>query len=258
MFVLSWRQQFFSVKIKLMKDFLAKKPLLILTGVLIILLAGLSVYLFYSYEQKVSGLTKEKEALNQQYLKTKQDLDAASESIKLKDTQLGEKDKEIESLKQASNKAIRNDVASDAEKTSGETPVQPPSPSSIYDKINGSDDFKNKIISALNLLSAQDSEHFQIAASQVSSINENDDYGGKQQKRDIYIGADANPAITASLISHEAQHVYNVYVNKIWSYHTKEQELPCYEAELATAQRLGAPAFFIASVQSDVDYWRSQ
>jgi len=246
----------FSVKIKLMKDFLRKNLLLIFAGVLIILLAGLSGYLFYSYNQKINNLKKEKEILSQQYLKAKQDLDTANENIKLKDTQLGEKDKEIESLKQASNNAIRDDVTSDAEQTSDETPAQ--QSSSIYDNINGSDDFKNAIKNALDLLFAKDGEHFQMVASQVSSINENDDFGGKQKKREIYIGADANGAITASLISHEAQHVYNVYVNKIWSYHTKEQELPCYEAELATAQRLGAPAFFIASIQSDIDHWQSQ
>ena len=254
--MLLWRQQFFNVKIKLMKDFLAKNLLLILAGFLIVLLAGLSGCLFYSYNKKIDSFKKEKETASQQYLKTKQDLDAANESIKLKDAQLGEKNKEIENLKQASNNAIRDDVAKDAEKTGNETPAI--KSSSIYDHINGSDDFKNKIINALDLLSAKDSEHFQIVTSQVSSINEYDNYGGKQEKRNIYIGADANAAITASLISHEAQHVYNVYVDKIWSYHTKEQELPCYEAELATAQRLGAPAFFIASVQSDIDHWQSQ
>jgi outer membrane murein-binding lipoprotein Lpp len=239
-----------------MKDFLRKNLLLIIASVLIVLLTGLSGYLFYSNNQKINNLNNEKETLSQQYSKAKQDLDTANESIKLKDTQLGEKDKEIESLKQVANNAVRNDVTNDAKQTSSEIPSQ--ESSSIYDKINGSDDFKNKISSALSLLSEKDSEHFQMTSNQVESINEYNDFGGKQEKRNIYIGADANAAITASLISHEAQHVYNVYVDRIWSYHTKEQELPCYQAELVTAQRVGAPAFFISSVQSSIDYWQSQ
>ena len=211
------------------------------------MLAGLSVYLYYC-NPRVESIKKEKETLNQQYLKARQELDAANKS-------LDEKNKEIENLKQARNNTTRTDVENDADETA-DTPSQ--QSSSIYDHINGSDDFKNKIVNALNLLSAGDSERFQIVTSQVGTINEYDNYGGYQEKRDIYIGADANAAITASLISHEAQHIYNVYVDRIWSYHTKEQELPCYEAELATAQRLGAPAFFIASVQNDVNYWQSQ
>lgn len=221
------------------------------------MIAGLAGYLFYSYNRKIDNLEIEKEALNQQYLKTKQDLDTANESIKAKDTQLGEKDKEIESLKQAANNAIRNDVISDTGQTD-KTETQSQNSSSIYDKINGSDEFKNRITSALNLLSGKDSEHFQMASSQVETINELNDFGGRQEKRNIYIGADANSTITASLISHEAQHVYNVYVDRIWSYHTREQELPCYQAELVTAQRVGAPAFFITSIQSSIDYWQSQ
>jgi uncharacterized protein YjaZ len=232
-----------------MKDFFNKNLLSILLIVLIVLLALLYSCLYYFNNQKINNLVREKEDINQQYLKTKQDLDTANKSLEEKNT-------EITNLQQAKNEAIRSDVVSDPKATSNSTLVQ--QSSSIYDHIIGSDDFKNKIINALDLLSANDNEHFQIVASQVETINEYNDYGGYQEKRNIYIGADANPAITASLISHEAQHVYNVYVSGIWSYHTKEQELPCYEAELATAQRLGAPAFFIASVQSDIDYWNSQ
>lgn len=243
-----------------MKDFIRKNLSRILAVILILLLVGLSGYLVYFYKQKIDNLKKEKEVLNRQYLKAKQDLDKANESIKAKDTQLDEKNKEIENLKQASNNAIRSDVANDTQETSQETNNDSSSQESpsIYNHINGSDDFKNKITNALNLLSANDSEHFQLASSQVATINEYDNYGGYQEKRNIYIGADANAAITGSLIAHEAQHVYNVYVSGIWSYHTKEQELPCYETELLAAQRLGAPAFFIQSVQSNITYWQSQ
>lgn len=239
-----------------MKDLKRKNVLLVVAGIFIIVLAGLSGYLVFSNNSKINTLESEKEALSQQYLKAKDDLAVASQSIKLKDTQLSEKDKEIESLKQAKNNAVREDVAIDSEETVKEPSV--PKTASIYDNINGSDDFKNKITNALNLLSEKDSEHFQMTASQVEAINEYNDFGGMQEKRNIYIGADANAAITASLIAHEAQHVYNVYVDKIWSYHTKEQELPCYEAELSTAQSLGAPAFFVTSVQSQIDYWKTQ
>lgn len=234
--------------IRMMKEFLRKNLLSILLVILIILLALLSGCLYYFNNQKISDLTNEKEALNQQYLKTKQDLDTANKSLE-------EKNVEITNLQQAKNEALRSDVASDAQDTGNSQSQQS---SSIYDHIVGSDDFKSKISAALNLLSAQDNEHFQIVTNQVETINEYDNYGGYQEKRNIYIGADANAAITGSLISHEAQHVYNVYVDRIYSYHTKEQELPCYQAELITAQRLGAPSFFIASVQSNIDYWNSQ
>ena len=227
-----------------------------LVVILIFLLVGLSGILFYFDSKNIDNLNKEKEALNQQYIKATNDLVAADESIKLKDAEIAEKNKEIETLKNAKNNAVQNEVASDAKETSNETSSQ--QSLSIYYNINGSDDFKNKIISALDLLSAGDNEHFQIASSQVESINEYNNYGGYQEKRNIYIGADANAAITASLISHEAMHVYNVYVNKIWSYHTKEQELPSYQAELVTAQRLNAPSFFVISVQNNIDYWNSQ
>lgn len=223
-----------------MKDFIKRQLLVILLSVLILELAGISGYLFF-FENK--HLEKENKTLSEQYLQAKKDIDAANKSIKQKDTQLEEKNKEIEGLKQTRNlTSVPTDESS----------------ASIYDKINGSDDFKSKIVAALSLMQSGDGEHFQIVTSQVGSINEYDNYGGYQEKRNIYIGADANAAITASIISHEAQHVYNVYVSRIYSYNTKEQELPCNEAELATAQRLGAPAFFITSIQNDISYWQSQ
>lgn len=227
---------------------ISKNLLPILVSILIILLAVLSGCQYYFYNQKINNLTKEKESTNQQYLKTKEELDVANKSI-------DDKNKEIADLKQAKNEAVRNDVASDTQAVSNQPSQQS---TSIYDHIVGSDDFKNKITAALNLLSAQDNEHFQIVSRQVSTINEYDNYGGYQEKRDIYIGADANAAITGSIIVHEAQHVYNVYISKIYSYHTKEQELPCYQAELLVAQRLGAPDFFITSVQSSINYWQTQ
>jgi len=225
-----------------------KNLLLILALVLIVLLVLLSGYLYYFYNQKLKNLTQEKETLNQEYIKIKEELTTANKSIE-------DKNKEIADLKQAKNEAVHNDVASDTQASSNEQNQQP---ASIYDNVVGSDDFKSKIFAALNLLSSQDSEHFQIVSRQVATINEYNNFGGYQEKRNIYIGADANAAITGSIIVHEAQHVYNVYVNKIYSYHTKEQELPCYQAELLAAQRLAAPAFFIASIQSNIDFWQSQ
>lgn len=239
-----------------MRDILRKNLLLVLAGIIILLLAGFLGCLFCYDKQKIDNLTREKDALDLLYAKAIKGIETANESIKQKDAEITEKNKEIEDLKQAKNETVQSEVASDTKETSNSTESQ--QSSSIYNNINGSDDFKNKITNALNLLSAGDSEHFQIASSQVASINEYNDYGGYQEKRNIYIGADANAAITASLISHEAQHVYNVYVNRIYSYHTKEQELPCYEAELETAERLNAPAFFITSIQSNITYWQSQ
>ena len=231
-----------------MHNYFRKNLLSFLTIILIFALILLCGFLYYFYTKKISGLTEEKNTLNQQYLETKQGLDAANKSLE-------EKNAEIVNLQQSRNNAVRNDVAANAQTNSTTTSNQQ---SSIYSRVNGSEVFNNRIVNALNLLAAQDGEHFQIVASQVESINEYNDYGGYQEKRNIYIGADENPAITGSIISHEAQHVYNVYVDKIYSYHTKEQELPCYQAELLAAQRLGAPAFFIASVQSSIDYWQAQ
>jgi len=216
---------------------------------LIILMAGSAYYLYFLNNQRIDGLISEKEEINEQYLQTKKDLDAANLTITAKE-------KEVEDLKQAKNNAVRNDVVSTNQPTNQSTTTQ--KASSIYDRITGTDEFKSKIVAALNALSAQDNEHFQMTSSQVETINEYNNFGGYQEKRNIFIGADANPAITGSIISHEAMHVYNVYVNKIWSYHTREQELPSYEAELVTAQRLGAPEFFITSVQSSIDYWKTQ
>ena len=204
--------------IKRMIKQIRKNLLPILVSTLVFLLVLLSGCLYWFSAQKINNLTKEKEAINQQYLNTKEELDAANKSI-------DDKNKEIADLKQAKNEAVRNEVVSDAQVV-GNQPQQ--QLSSIYDHIVGSDDFKSKITAALNLLSAKDNEHFQIVSRQVSTINEYNNYGGYQEKRDIYIGADANAAITGSIIAHEAQHVYNVYVDKIYSCHTREQELPCY------------------------------
>lgn len=228
-----------------MKDFFRRHFWLISSIFSITILCGLSGYLYYSY----THLKKDYNTLNQQYLK-------ANDDLKLKNTEIEGKNKEIEDLKQAKNQSVQSEVASDTKVSTDTTANQ--SSASIYDHINGSDEFKNRIVAALDLLKASDNEHYQIAASQVSTINEYDNYGGYQDKRNIYIGADGNPSITASLISHEAQHVYNVYVARIYSYHTQEQELPCYEVELVTAQRVGAPAFFITSVQNNIDYWKTQ
>ena len=228
-----------------MKEYIKKHPVLVLV-IASVLLIGLSGYLFYEN----NNLINQNIVLRGQYEKSQQDLTTANESIKQKDTQLNEKNTEIESLKQTRNLSTTPTESPEDTVTS--------TSSSIYDRINGSDDFKNKIINALNLLQSQDGEHYSLVAGQVETINEYDNYGGYQEKRNIFIGADANPAITAPIIVHEAQHVYNVYVNRIWSYGTKEQELPCYEAELLSAQRVGSPAFFITSIQNNVNYWQSQ
>lgn len=235
-----------------MKYFLKRFFWLISALVVIILLAGLSSYLYYTYGLKFNNLKKENEILNQKNFKVTEDL-------KLKNAEIDEKNKEIEDLKQAKNLSVQSEVISDAKTGADDSnPETPSQSSSIYDQIIGSDEFKNRITAALDLLKVSDGEHYEMTSNQVETINEYNNYGGYQEKRNIYIGADGNPTITASLISHEAQHVYNVYVSGIWSYHTKEQELPCYESELVTAQRVGAPAFFITSVQNNINYWQAQ
>jgi len=234
-----------------MINHIRKNFVLILSIILIFSLAGLSGYFYISYNQKLNNLEKENEELNQKYLKTKNDLSKATESLKLKDTQIEEQNKEIENLKQTTNNTVINpeEITTNTDQNSD----------SIYNRINGSDEFKNQIIDALRLMQTGDNEHFQIVESQVTTINYFDNYGGYQENRDIYIGSNGyNIAIIASVISHEAQHVYNVYVDGIYGYHTKAQELPCYQAELITAQRLGAPTYFITSVENQIAYWESQ
>lgn len=234
-----------------MKEYFKKHFGLILLMILIIGLSSLSGYFYVSYNQKLNNLKKENEELNQKYLKTKNDLSKATENLKLKDAQIEKQNKEIENLKQTTNNTLINpeEITTDTNQNSD----------SIYNKINGSDEFKNQIINALQLMQAGDNEHFQIVENQVATINYFDNYGGYQENRDIYIGSNGyNIAIIASVISHEAQHVYNVYVSGIYGYNTKEQELPCYQAELITAQRLGAPTYFITSVEDQIAYWESQ
>lgn len=230
-----------------MKDFFRRNQVVIIHVFVVIILLLLSAYFYSNSNKTVQNLKKENETLNQKN-------NQASEELKTKNAELETKNKEIEDLKKAQNNTVQAEVKNDSNEVSTSATAN----SSIYDRINGSDDFKAKVRSALDLMNSQDNEHFQIVAGQVSTINENDFYGGKQIKRDIYVSADSNPAITGSFLSHEAKHVYNVYVSRIWSYNTKEQELPCYEAELITAQRLGAPAFLISSIQSSIDHWNAQ
>ena len=223
-----------------MKEFIRKYPLMIILTLLVFLFAILSGYFYYHF-------TKENESLNQKYQKAVQDLKDANKTIE-------EKNKEIEDLKQANAQKVPSGPVN-ATNGEEETSVG----SSIYDRIEGSDDYKSRIRAALDALSSGDGEHFSLANSQVGTIFEYSDYGGRQKERNIYIGAQSNdPSITASLITHEAQHVYNVYVDGIYSYNTREQELPCYEAELITAQRLGAPAAFIFGIENSIAYWQTQ
>lgn len=233
-----------------MKDFLRRNLVTSILGFIVIILLLLTAYFYFNSNKTVKNLKKENETLSQKY-------NQASEELKTKNAELDIKNKEIEDLKKAQNNTVQEEVKNDSNNSS-EAATDNTEDSSIYNRVNGSDDFKSKVRNALDLMKSQDNEHFQIVAGQVSTINENDFYGGKQIKRDIYVSADNNPAITGSFLSHEAKHVYNVYVSKIWSYNTKEQELPCYEAELITAQRLGAPAFLISSIQSSIDHWNAQ
>ena len=221
---------------------------IILLLILIGLLAGI-VYLFYRSNQQIIQLQKEKEVLQQENTDLKKQVDEKNKQIE-EISLVNEKKQSVPNTSENSASETDSNAASVPKQNSG---------SSIYDKIEGSDQFKALITAALNVLQAGDSEHFQMVASQVAHIYYVDEYGCRQRQRDIYIGSVGNdPGIVASFIVHEARHVYNVYVEGIYSFGTKEQELPCYEAELLAAQRLGTPANFIASVEAQVTYWQTQ
>lgn len=208
--------------------------LLVLVGAL-----GTASYFIYSYRKEIVKITAEKETLDK-------------ENTDLKN-QLAEKDKEIKSLGKSANNATPVPT------TTTTTTTTTSSGSSIYDKIEGSAEFKALMSSALDLMQARDGEHYQLVNSQVSRIYSWDSYGAKQEQRNIYIGSVGfDVATIGSYITHEATHVYNVYVRGIYSYGTREQELPCYEAELLAAERLGAPANFISSIESQIAYWQTQ
>lgn len=220
-----------------MRAFFIRKIVKVVALVLGVVIVGGFFYFGYNFYHRYRNLNSENKSLEQ-------------ENTNLKN-QLAQKDQEIESLKKAANRAT----------TAPSNPVSssPSTGSSIYDKIEGSAEFKALISSALDLMQARDSEHYGLVNSQVSHIYSADEYGAHQEQRNIYIGSVGfDPATVGSYITHEATHVYNVYVRKIYSYGTREQELPCYEAELLAAQRLGAPAGFIASVQGQITYWQSQ
>lgn len=222
-----------------------KKALKIITVVILVGLIGAACYLLYNYRTQLDQLKKDKETLQ-------------SENLSLQKN-LTDKNNEIDALKKE-NETLKQSAANQTKIFAAEPSPAPSAPvSSVYDKVVGDDQFKAKIFAALDLLKAGDNEHFQLVNNQISHIYGLDDYGGKQIKRDIYISiADNDNTTIASVIVHEARHVYTVYVEKIYSYGTKEQELPSYQAELLSAQRLGAPAYFISSVESQIAYWQSQ
>ena len=221
-------------------SFFKSKIFKIIVLLVLIGACGTASYFMYSYRKEIVKITAEKESL------TKENTDLKNQIV--------EKDKEIESLGKSANNATPIPTT-----TTTTTTTTTSGGSSIYDKIEGSAEFKALMSSALDLMQARDGEHYQLVNSQVSHIYSWDGYGAKQEQRNIYIGSVGfDVATIGSYITHEATHVYNVYVRRIYSYGTKEQELPCYEAELLAAQRLGAPANFISSVESQIAYWQTQ
>ena len=177
-------------------------------------------------------------------------IEADKSTIIARDTEIQNLKKEIEFLKSSSSRTslVRRE---------GSTSV---SSGSIYDRIKITSSFRNQIFRALDLLKAYDNSNYQMINQQVNYIYEDSECGGIQIKRNIYIGncgGSSSDIVIASVMVHEATHVYNVYVRKIYSYNTKEQELPAYQAELATAQKLGAPQYFIDYINQQINYWNS-
>lgn len=131
----------------------------------------------------------------------------------------------------------------------------------IYDRIRTTNEAeKALIVRALDLLKAYDPANYKIANDHVSDIYVIPDCYAYQIKRTINTGTcnmEWSDIIMATVIVHEARHVYNVYVNKIYSSGTKEQELPSYQAQLQTAQILGAPAWWITSIENSIAYYSS-
>ena len=134
-----------------------KKIFKIIVLVTLVGLIGSAAYLLYSYRSQLNQLKKEKETLEVKN-------SSLEKGIADKNNEIDELKKENEALKQSaqSNKTDIN---------TGQTSSQPESQtSSIYDKVVGGDEFKAKIFAALNLLKANDNEHFQMVENQVSNI----------------------------------------------------------------------------------------
>lgn len=233
----------------------------------IILIVAMAVLITFSGFFAYKNANKTADAIESENQVLKELLEEKEKALSNKDLTIQQKDAEIERLKKE-NEALKKSASrtsaptTENENNSEPAPVETSTPtsSSIYDRLSVSDAFRPRLTEAIRLIESQDSVHFNVLNGQVSQVYEMQSGGGMQVKRDIYINpASANDkTVLASMIVHESQHVYNVYIDKIYSYGTKEQELPCYEAELDAAQKFGAPSYFISFLNSQIAYWGSQ
>jgi hypothetical protein len=177
------------------------------------------------------------------------------EDLNAKSTQIQELEKHVSGLNQQIselNKRIQSLGRS------SNTSIQPKT--TIYDRVQVSDAFRPQVIRALELIQANDSHVFSVLNTHVEAIYEMQGCGGFQVKRPIYVGncgyAESDVVI-ASIIVHEAVHIENVYIKRIVSIGTKEQELPAYQREYQFASKLGAPQWFLDSILNQIAYYES-
>jgi len=231
------------------KDFLSRRKLLLYFLCLIVVVGIVSYGGFFIYG-KFKALKQERDSLDIQNIQLEEQLNKAQEDIQKKEELLEKKNKEISELQKKINSLSRS---------ASSTTV--PAATTIYERIKVSSDFRPQIIRSINLLRQNVNKYYQILNQQVGYIYQTDYCGGIQMKRDIYMG-DCDgmypDSIIASMIVHEAMHVYNVYVNGVYSKDTKEQELPSYQAELEAAKKLNAPKYFIDFLYQQIEYWNKK
>jgi hypothetical protein len=235
---------------------------------LVFLLTTALYLLFTEYQFQQRQSIAQRSDLNADIATLRQRLAASQKALIAKDrdltNQLAAKDAEIKKRDDqiASLQKETSALKSSPSRPSAAPPRSAAPATSIYDRISASPSFHDQIMRALNLLKEYDPATYSMVNQQVGTIFELPQcsgVAGVQVKRDIYIAScGATDIEVASVVSHEATHVYNVYVRGIYSYNTREQELPAYQAQLATAQKLGAPQSYLNFINSGITYWSSQ
>lgn len=250
-------------KFKIQKNSLVKS----LLASVFITAVGLGFFGAYSYrlefESRLYSAQQDKLFLTEQNQNFVSDIKDLNSLVEQKDSAIKNRDKTIES-KNTEIKKLKNQIA-DLKASLAQTTIEPPAiiapATTIYDRIQVTGSFKQQLIRAVDLLRTKDPANYQILNGQVNNIYAIDVCGGLQIKRDIYIGscsgAFGDPEV-ASVIIHEAMHVYNVYVNGVYSSGTAEQELPSLYAELNSANKIGTAKWYVDQTKADIEYWESQ
>lgn len=246
---------------------------LMLSGLLLMLftIGGTSAATYHYYtksrllqDQKqnlifeMAALSSERDSLQAELAEKEKALESTNKKTSKQAKQVQDLKKQVKNLNQKIE-SLNNQISSYSYSAVG-SESQPASQSSIYDRVEVSKKFKPQIIRALDLIKSHDSHSFSVLNTHVDAVYEMSGCGGFQVKRPIYIGNcgfTATDVMIAATIVHETVHVENVYVKKIYSINTKEQELPAYKAQYNFAANLGAPDWYLESIQDQIDYYSS-